>query len=308
MWSAVELREIRVFLTLCDELHFGRTADRLHLTSSRVSQIIRDLETKLGVPLFVRTSRRVALTEHGVRLRAELQPGLDLIREALVRIQRETGTGRLKVGELFGAGGPRFVEIISAYEATHRAGTVEVSETPWKDPLGPLLRREVDLLAIRLPIDEPNLVNGPILTSEPRVVAVARSHPLAARASVGVEDLADFRVGRFAFLPKEMIADLIPLSTPTGRPIPRTAEPLHSLGEVATAVALGRIVQPTVPRFGARFDHPEIVLVPLRDLPPSRTGLVWRRDNHDPRITAFAELAARIVEQPGAPPAGPEVA
>jgi DNA-binding transcriptional LysR family regulator len=51
MWRAVELRELRVFLVLAEELHFGRTADRLGLTQSRVSQSIRDLERKLGLPL-----------------------------------------------------------------------------------------------------------------------------------------------------------------------------------------------------------------------------------------------------------------
>ena len=299
MWSAVELREIRAFLVLCDELHFARTAERLHLTPSRVSQVIRDFESKVGVPLFVRSSRRVALTDHGVQLRADLEPGVESIREALVRIQVETGRGTLKVGELFGAGGPHFVEIIRAYEVQQEGCTVAVCETPWTDPLGPLLRSEVDLLAIRLPISQANLVTGPILTSEPRVLAVARTHPLAARESVSAEDIADYRVGRFDYLPKEMIADLIPSETPTGRPIPRATTPLRSLAEVATEVALGRIVHPTVPRFGARFDHPEIVLVPITDLPPSRTGLVWRGDNEDWRVKAFAQVAGQIVQQGG---------
>jgi DNA-binding transcriptional LysR family regulator len=65
MWEAVELREIRVFLTLADELHFGRSAERLGLTTSRVSQSLRALERKLGGPLMHRTSRRVALTPSG---------------------------------------------------------------------------------------------------------------------------------------------------------------------------------------------------------------------------------------------------
>lgn len=51
MWEAVDLREIRVFLTLAEELHFGRSADRLGVSQSRVSQTVRQLETKLGTPL-----------------------------------------------------------------------------------------------------------------------------------------------------------------------------------------------------------------------------------------------------------------
>ena len=68
MWQTVELREIRVFLTLTEELHFGRTAERLGLTQSRVSQTLRALERSLGDRLVDRTSRRVTLTPAGERL------------------------------------------------------------------------------------------------------------------------------------------------------------------------------------------------------------------------------------------------
>ena len=74
MWSGVELREIRVFLTLAEELHFGRTAERLGITHSRVSQTIQTLEARVGAKLFDRTSRRVALTRLGEQLRAALSP------------------------------------------------------------------------------------------------------------------------------------------------------------------------------------------------------------------------------------------
>jgi predicted DNA-binding protein (UPF0251 family) len=67
MWETIELREIRVFLALADELHFGRAAERLGVTQSRVSQSLRTLEAKLGERLIHRTSRHVALTAAGER-------------------------------------------------------------------------------------------------------------------------------------------------------------------------------------------------------------------------------------------------
>jgi DNA-binding transcriptional LysR family regulator len=79
----VDLRELRLFLVLSEELHFGRAAERLGLTTSRVSQTVRALERKLGDQrLFRRTSRVVELTEAGQALRAELVPavaGLDRV-------------------------------------------------------------------------------------------------------------------------------------------------------------------------------------------------------------------------------------
>ena len=71
MWQTIELRELRVFLVLAEERHFGRTAERLGLTQSRVSQSLRGLERKLGEQLVHRTSRRVTLTPRGERFRDE---------------------------------------------------------------------------------------------------------------------------------------------------------------------------------------------------------------------------------------------
>src|SRR5215213_1306682 len=85
MWSAVELREIRVFVTLADELHFGRTAERLQVTPSRVSQTLRELEAKVGGQLFTRTSRRVALTPLGERFLAQVRPPYEELAGVLER-------------------------------------------------------------------------------------------------------------------------------------------------------------------------------------------------------------------------------
>src|SRR5919198_3775966 len=74
MWEHVELREIRVFLALCEELHFGRTAQRLQISQTRVSQTVRELEHKLGVRLFERTSRRGGLTAARSPPRPQLPP------------------------------------------------------------------------------------------------------------------------------------------------------------------------------------------------------------------------------------------
>ena len=81
----MEMREIEVFLTLAEELHFGRAADRLHRTTSHVSQTIRLLERRIGGPLFERSSRRVALTPLGERLLADLGPAHQEIGRASCR-------------------------------------------------------------------------------------------------------------------------------------------------------------------------------------------------------------------------------
>ncbi len=90
--TAVEGNELRALLTLAEECHFAHTADRLGLTPSRVSQLIRKLETRIGAPLFDRTSRRVQLTPVGSQLCQELRPAYDQIVNAKDLARRTSQT------------------------------------------------------------------------------------------------------------------------------------------------------------------------------------------------------------------------
>src|ERR671921_1643490 len=72
--AVLERYEVEAFLTLAEELHFGRTAERLHMSTAGVSQAIRKLERRVGVPLFHRTSRQVTLSAVGRQLHDDLRP------------------------------------------------------------------------------------------------------------------------------------------------------------------------------------------------------------------------------------------
>src|SRR3954453_8570804 len=174
MWEYVELREIRVFLALCDELHFGRTAERIGISQTRVSQVIRQLEAKLGTRLFERTSRRVVLTAEGDAPRGSLERSYSELADVLRRAYEARGevTGKLRIGVYSTAGGPHLIDIVRAFESHHPKCEVELREMQWDDVLGPVQRGEVDLLAMRLPIERADLEVAPILSSEPRMLAV----------------------------------------------------------------------------------------------------------------------------------------
>ena len=99
MWQDVELRDLRVFLTLADELHFGRTAQQLGISQPGVSEAVRVLESRLGVRVFDRTSRRVRLTPAGERLRRDLAPALAAVLgfHAMERTWVRNATGSTQV-------------------------------------------------------------------------------------------------------------------------------------------------------------------------------------------------------------------
>ena len=301
MWETIELREIRVFLTLADELHFGHTAERLGLTQSRVSQIIRGLETKIGDQLVQRTSRRVALTAAGEQFRATVGPPCNQLLEQLARSSHATRLeGELRLGVSYAAAvSPGMLEVMESFEAQHPSCRVEIVELPFRERHAPLQRGTVDLMITRLPLDRADLVIGPIVIREPRVLAVARDHPLAAHTSVSLEDIGEYTVAAInEIAPRELADAYVPPKTPSGRPIKRTRAPVRDFSELVVLIARGRIVQPTVASAASRFSHPNVVCIPISDMPNAETALAWRRRANDPRLLAFIKLAREHLRAP----------
>jgi hypothetical protein len=131
----VELRDIEIFLTLAEELHFGRTAERLRVSPARVSQAVSKQERRLGVALFDRTSRRVSLTPVGRRLREDLQQALDLLQAGLARAEAAgLGAGqRLRLG-VFGHAGHALRPLVDAFRARYPGSDVQFGEVYGSDP------------------------------------------------------------------------------------------------------------------------------------------------------------------------------
>lgn len=291
----MELREIEVFLVLSEELHFGRTAERLHLSQSRVSQSIQAMESRVGGALFERTSRRVRLTALGAQLRDGLRPGFDQIQWAVTEA-RDTArgpSGELRIGLLtLAAGGARFDTLVEGFEQRFPACRVEVLEAFPGKALERLRTGELDALVHWLPLRQPGISVGPVLLDAAPVLAVRVGHPLAARGWASVEDLADYAVlDAEGVLPAETIDELMPRFTPAGRPVPRRGRE-GRMAEVFSLVARGQVVHPTVASVGDHYGHPAVVLVSLRDAPRRRSALAWMTERPNPALHAFVAFAA----------------
>lgn len=193
--SAVELRDIEIFLTLAEELHFGRTAQRLHISTARVSQAIRLQERRLGAKLFERTSRRVELTPLGERLREELSVGYRTIQGA---IDFATATGRgigglLRVGYTAAWCGTTLIAAADRFTARYPGGEVQIREVQVGD-YRQLRAREIELQMSEFPIEEPDLITGPVVFAEPRALVISSNHPVAQQKSLTMEDLAGIQL------------------------------------------------------------------------------------------------------------------
>jgi DNA-binding transcriptional LysR family regulator len=298
----VELRDIRTFLLVAEELHFGRAAVRLGVSPSRASQTVRLLERRIGSSLFTRTSRTVRLTEDGARLLASVRPPYELLQQAL-RAAREAAdgiTGTLRIGMYTESlAGPHMVEIITVFEARHPgAEAVLVNTGLNRNYLDALRAGDVDLVAARLPVSDPDIIVGPVLTSEDRVLLVARTNPLARRESVLLDDLAGLTLSIAPALPREMLDELIPPSTPSGHCFRRAEN--SSIEEMLMRIATGKQAHLTTPSFLEYHAHPAIAGVPVAGLPQSRTALAWLTAGKSPAVRAFAEEVAHFLnDSPG---------
>lgn len=304
MWELVELRELRVFLTLYDELHFGRTAERLRLSQTRISQTIRELETKLGTPLFVRTSRRVTPTAAGHQLHARAGP----VDEQLRRVLREIHeTNREIAGELRlgldgpSSGGRALPEIISLFTGRHPDCSVHVAEAGIGDPIGQLHKGEFDLLALDLPVHQPDLVIGPVLRRDERLIGVATNHPLAQRDSVSLDDIAEYEThDAGGAQPAEKIDAWSPPRTRTGRPIRRRHLTNPTFSQIFALVAAGEIVHfASNPLY---LTYPGVAYRPISDMPPIESALTWLDSRETTAIRAFAQAASDILDSAIAKP------
>jgi len=292
MWRDVELRELRIFLALADELHFGRTAERLGISQPGVSEAVRVLESRLGVKVFDRTSRRVRLTPAGEALKNSLVPALAALDQALDQTSELSRAvrGLLRVGFVLTTEGPALSRLIAAFHARYPACEVRLQEVETFDAYRALRRGDVDVLCNWLAVDEPDLSAGTAFAHYQRALAVAATHRLAGQRTVSIEALAGEEV---ALLPPSTppgVYDLlVPPRTPSGRPIRRT-QPVQTINEILSLVARGRIVHPTSSTVPI-FNRDDVILIPIDDLPPLPLGLVWCTGRENPRIRALNEVA-----------------
>ena len=276
----MERREIEIFLTLAEELHFGRTAERLLVSQARVSQTIAKLERRFGVSLFERTSRRVALTPVGSALYTDVRAGHDRIEKgvaAAVAVGRGV-TGTLAVGLEAPAVAELAAGVFARFRTRHSGVEVMFRETGFADPLDLLRDGEVDVAVTNAPVDEEGFEEGPEVYREPVVLAMARRHHLAVRETVALADLDGetvFRAGRRA--------------APYRQEPDRTAATLLDL---MTLIAAGEGVCPLAAHAADYFARPSLAMVPFETgSPPVRWVLCWRRGQRTARV---AELAAAV--------------
>lgn len=284
----LEVRELRYFLAVAEELNFTRAAERLGVAQPPLSRAIQGIEDKLGVRLFDRSTRKVELTDAGRQLLAHGRPALDAMSALTNRLRRPPS---LVITLKAGSDTTFLRKIIAGYAAEPGLPEIDVVFTRWSEQQRMLLDGRADLGLIRLPLDTRGLAVEELAT-EPRMVALARDHPLAGRSRLSQAELAAESV---VVCPH---ADPILAAHWAGRDLPAMGERpsilVRELNQVLESVAFGRGIAFLPASTEFRYPRSDLVYRPMRELTPSTVAVAWAESSRARPVAAFV-AAARAV-------------
>ena len=292
----MELRHLRYFVAVAEELHFGRAAARLHVAQPALSQQIKQLEHELGVLLLARTKRRVALTEPGRLFLAEARRTLT---QAALAVEVARGAeggeiGRLRIGYVDAALWGALPDVIRTFRDRFPRVTLTMLERLPAHQIAGLRRGDLDV-AIGPPPPASALVDTEPVTEEPVVAALPAAHPLAARGAVTVADLAD---DPWVLVPARVPCRLRNLALGAAAAAgftPRVAQEARELDALVALVSAGLGVT-LVPRSAARTQRPGVVFRPLAGDPLTfRLVALWRRGQTRPALRTFLDVLRETV-------------
>jgi DNA-binding transcriptional LysR family regulator len=257
----VEVRQLEYFIAVAEELHFSRAAERLGIAPPPLSRAIAQLERRLGVKLFERTSRHVDLTPAGKVFLVEARKALQTIDRAVQRTLH-AASGALRIAVTPGVGSGLLRDIHRRYQARHGHDTMQLIFT--RDQATAVRNGQADVALLCATEDLRDLESSDIAQEHP-VALLPANHPLAARSDVSLAHLR----GDPAYLPEC---------------------PVAGLDELVDRVALGRLVvvvgHSVTDRLGSA-----VVGVPVTGLPPTDLLLAWPAESRDRRIAKILDLA-----------------
>ncbi|HKA87004.1 MAG TPA: LysR family transcriptional regulator [Haliangiales bacterium] len=187
----MELRHIRYFVTLAEELHFGRAAARVHIAQPSLSRQIRDLEAELGLRLFDRNRRRVSLTPAGAAFLDESRLLLARIEDAVTAARRAARgeLGRLRIAYVPAAALGGLPEIVRSFRARLPGVEVQLEDMPPARQIEALHAGRVDVGFARGPVTDAELATE-VVFEEPLLAALPSGHPLGRHRRLDVAMLA----------------------------------------------------------------------------------------------------------------------
>lgn len=290
----LELRHLRYFAAVAETRHFGKAAQHLHMAQPPLSQAIRRLETELGVELFARTTRQVALTGAGEVFRTDVERILKAVDEAVARVGRfaSGAEGVLRIG-LTGSASYRQLPLLARLVKREMPQVMLEVHTEMLTPAqeAGLIERRLDVGVLRPPVRQEGIAHRPV-ADEPLVVAVPEEHWLGEADSVRVEQLRHENFIMYGATLGSVVNDAVVRSCLASGFYPHCA---YEVTETSAALALvaaglGVAVLPDSIRSAPREG---VACKEIEDALSVRLALAWREDDESPLLRNLLKVLER---------------
>lgn len=278
------LTELRYIVTLAQEQHFGRAADRCYVSQPTLSIAVKKLEDELGIALFERTKSRVQPTPLGEQIIA--QANLVLEQTAAIKDLADAGKDQLSsplsVGAIFTVGPYLLPKFIPHLQQLAQKMPLYVEEGYTHNLRKKLRNGELDVIIIALPFSEPDVVTQ-TLYDEPFVVLMPKNHPLAAQEKISATDLSDQKM--LLLGEGHCFRDQVLTTCPNLQPNSDESSQIRTVAEGSSletlrhmvASGLGITILPLSAAESSLYTQDLLITRPFADPAPSRTvALAWR--------------------------------
>ena len=288
-----ELRQLRYFVAVAEEMHFGRAARRLHMTQPPLSQAIQALEAQLGTPLFSRTRRSVALTAAGQTLLPEVQRLLQQV-EGLAGLAQSAAageSGRLSIAFVPMADYSVLPTALREFRAALPSVHLDLQEATTDVQIELLASGRIDIGFLLPPL--PDKLNAEVdylpLTSEPLVLALPEG-TATTKTKMSLKRCADLPLIIFPRRMSPAFHDLILGCLRDAGLSPRIGQEAIQMQTIVSLVSAGMGFA-LVPQSVSNMKRPGVEYRAMQEISPwVEIGLAWRRDNSSPVLSAFLEL------------------
>ncbi|MEC7814850.1 MAG: hydrogen peroxide-inducible genes activator [Pseudomonadota bacterium] len=305
------LTELRYVVTLAKEKHFGRAAERCHVSQPTLSVAVKKLEDELGIPLFERSKSSIRVTEVGQRIIEQAQRVLDQV--GVIKDMAQDGKNQLnsplKVGAIYTIGPYLFPHLLPELRRAAPEMPLYIEENYTANLRQKLRHSELDAIIVALPFEEPEVVTLP-LYDEPFVVLLPADHPLTAKEQITAEEMSNEQLlllGPGHCFRDQVLESCPPLVDAITKPAdsgqPTLVTEGSSLETIRHMVAsgLGITVLPMSAATAIKYQEDILAVRPFAPPVPFRTvALAWRVTFPRPKAIDVLSLAAsqcRIIEK-----------